>query len=513
MDNPSTYERQLRWVLWLAILFSFFFNLHAVPLFDVDEGAFSEATREMFERGDFISTYLNGVPRYDKPILIYWLQAASVAVFGLHEFSLRLPSALAASAWVLAVFWFVSRMRTRVLGYYAAIVTALALAVSVIGKAATADALLNLFIVVAMFAVYLFFKERHARYLYAAFAAMGLGFLTKGPIAVLIPTVVSLIFFALRGEWRAWLKAVGHPGGLLIFTVIAAPWYLLQYQKEGQMFIEGFFFHHNLDRFQGSMEQHGGNLFYYLPVVFIATLPFSAVVLKVIANYRAVLRDDLMLYCALWFGFVLIFFSLSGTKLPHYMIYGLTGMLILIALHLTEMQSRWLTLLPVMILAIPMLLLPELLTWATGDLSNDVYLQDVLRAVIEAWDGTDRALVGICIGATVYLMVTQHYKIAHRLFVTGGITWILVSVLLLPTVGAVMQAPVKEAAAIAQAQNLNVVMWHVDVPSFSVYAQRVTPRRKPQPGETVLTKSKYLAELPEHILLYAKNGIVLARLK
>ena len=80
---------------WLYILFAacvvagFFINIHAVPLFDLDEGAFSEATREMFVRGDFISPYLNGAPRYDKPVLIHWLQAASVWTLGLNEFALR----------------------------------------------------------------------------------------------------------------------------------------------------------------------------------------------------------------------------------------------------------------------------------------------------------------------------------------------------------------------------------------------------------------------------------------
>jgi len=80
------------------VLVSFFLFLGDAPLFDVDEGAFSEATLEMFQRGDFLSTYLNGQPRYDKPILIYWLQAASVAAFGANEFAFRFPSAARASS-------------------------------------------------------------------------------------------------------------------------------------------------------------------------------------------------------------------------------------------------------------------------------------------------------------------------------------------------------------------------------------------------------------------------------
>lgn len=510
MNDQPAYLQRLRFFLWLSIAASFFFNLSAVPLFDVDEGAFSEATREMFERGDFISPYLNGIPRYDKPILIYWLQAVSVALFGFEPFAFRLPSALAATFWVLAVSAFVRKVRSPRIGYYAGIVTALCLAVSVIGKAATADALLNLFIAVSMFAVYLYYKERRTRYLLAAFAAMGFGFLTKGPIAVLVPGIVSLMFFALRGEWRAWFKAVMHPGGILLFVAIALPWYIMQYQKEGQAFIEGFFFHHNVDRFQGSMEQHGGSLLYYFPVVFFAALPFSAVIFKVAVRWREVLRDELMLYCLLWFGFVLVFFSISGTKLPHYMNYGLTGLIVLIAVVLPELTSRWLTLIPALLLLLLLLALPSLLTYGMPYIS-DAYLRAVFAAAPDYFGGGYRGMLLIFLAVNVYLMLTRRFTPVHKLFAAGWLTVLAVSGLLLPALGGILQSPIQDAARLARKENYTVVLWHVDAPSFSVYAQQTTRRRRPQAGDVVLTKSKYLSELPDHEVLYGKNGIVLLK--
>ena len=89
--------------LLLAVLVLFpFLALGTAPLFDLDEGAFTASTTEMFLRGDFLSSHLLGEPRYDKPILIYWLQAASVSLLGSSEFTWRLPSALASSLWILA---------------------------------------------------------------------------------------------------------------------------------------------------------------------------------------------------------------------------------------------------------------------------------------------------------------------------------------------------------------------------------------------------------------------------
>src|ERR671934_2382097 len=98
-----------RWLAAAAVATSFYWMLGAAPLFDVDEGAFSQATLEMFERGDFLSTYLNGEPRYDKPILVYWLQAVAVALAGPSEWAFRLPSALCATLWAWLTYLFARR--------------------------------------------------------------------------------------------------------------------------------------------------------------------------------------------------------------------------------------------------------------------------------------------------------------------------------------------------------------------------------------------------------------------
>src|SRR5881394_4562173 len=137
-------EAAARWLTVAAVLASFFWMLGTPPLFDVDEGAFSQATLEMFQRGDFFSTYLNGVPRYDKPILVYWLQAAAVLAFGPTEFAFRLPSAVCATLWCAVVFAFTRRNYGENAGLVAAAITATSVGVFVIGRAATADSLLNL---------------------------------------------------------------------------------------------------------------------------------------------------------------------------------------------------------------------------------------------------------------------------------------------------------------------------------------------------------------------------------
>ena len=310
----------LRLVLLLAIAVGFFYNLHAIPLFDLDEGAFGEATREMLLRGDFISPYLNGAPRFDKPALIHWLQAASVSLFGLSEFALRLPSAAAATLWTVVVYGFLRELKGERTALCAAIAMATSLEIPVIAKAATADAVLNLFVTAAMLSAYLFYHSGRRAYLYASFALMGLGFLTKGPVAFVIPFVTTLFFYLSKRDFRSWLRAAFNPVGIVIFLVVALPWYVAQYLQQGDAFIQAFFFKHNLGRFQDAMESHSGNVFYYVPIVLLGVLPYTTVLLGTLARFKTLWRDDLSRYALIWFLFVFIFFSLSGTKLPGYIL-------------------------------------------------------------------------------------------------------------------------------------------------------------------------------------------------
>ena len=122
-------------VLFIALALSFFATLGMLPLFDLDEGAFSEATREMLESGNYLTTYLNGELRFDKPILIYWLQAVSVKLFGLNEFAMRFPSALAASFWVIATFIFVKKQSDIQKAFLSAFFMLCSLQITIIAKA------------------------------------------------------------------------------------------------------------------------------------------------------------------------------------------------------------------------------------------------------------------------------------------------------------------------------------------------------------------------------------------
>ena len=197
-----------RWILVGFVILAFFLPLGIVPLFDLDEGAFSEATREMLLNHNYITTYLNGDLRFDKPILIYWLQAISVSIFGLNEFALRLPSAIAGAFWAGSIYWFSKRYFDEKIAFLATIFMVGSLQIGIIAKAAIADSLLNMFIAFSMFSIWLYLDTKNKKYLYLAFAFIGFGTLTKGPVAIMIPMVVTFIYLAVKKDLKLFFKMI-----------------------------------------------------------------------------------------------------------------------------------------------------------------------------------------------------------------------------------------------------------------------------------------------------------------
>lgn len=497
-------------VLGAALLLCFAYQLGTPPLFDLDEGAFSAATWEMLQRHDFITTYLNGELRFDKPILIYWLQAASVSVFGLHEWSLRLPSALAASLWVVAIYGFARRRLDDTGGLVAALLAALSIGVMVIGRAATADALLNLFITLCLLDAYRYFDQPGQVTRQRVYLWMGLGVLTKGPIAVLIPLVVSVLYAALQKRWADLRRALINPLGWLILLAVALPWYLLEYQAQGQAFIDGFFLKHNIGRFSTTMEGHGGNLFYYFPVALLICLPFTGLLLRILPRVRQALQQPLDLWLWLWFGFIFLFFSFSSTQLPHYLLYGATPLFLLMAKYRDDLKSKLLAYAPLLVWLVLLLLLPYVLPQAL-DRAGDPYSQALAQRAIEVFGSAYRVGLLAALLITIAIVVLRNKPLWYGLLLAGAVHAFVIVQWLGPAAGELLQQPVKTAALLARSYQGEVVMWNIDMPSFTVYRQKITPRREPKPGDWVFTRINALPKLGPHEVIFSEGGIALAK--
>jgi len=329
-----------------AVLFSLW--LSWVPLTEIDEARFTEATREMLSShhlADYIIPHFNGEPRFQKPILYYWIQAGSMRLFGVNETAARLPSALATLLTVLLLHafllrWLVPRENTdpdRILaGRGAAFLGAAALAVmpltAIWAHAAVTDPTLTLFITGALLALLQADLEtcKSRRWYPAAAACMALAFLTKGPVGVVLPAVVWFAYHLSRRTLRSTARTLPWIGSIAVFLLIAVPWYYAVYHLNPE-FLKHFFLKENVERFTTVMEDHGFNnpilglLFYpliSLPLLFPAS---AFLVHDLIAPARQdVMPLDASVYARLrrfawiWIAGMLAVFSLSRTQLPHY---------------------------------------------------------------------------------------------------------------------------------------------------------------------------------------------------
>ncbi len=499
-------EKSLKIFLFLAILVNFYFTLFLTPLFNLDEGAFSEATREMLLNHNFITTYLNGELRFAKPILIYWLQALSVSVFGLNEFALRLPSAVAATVWAYVIYWFAKRAFDEKTGITAAFLMVTTLQIGLIAKAAIADSLLNMFIALSMLSFFIYLKENNRKFLYITFAAIGFGTLTKGPVAILIPIATYFFYALIKKDFKKFLKDVFDIKGILIFLIIALPWYIAEYIQQGDKFINGFILKNNIQRFDTSFEKHKGSILYYIPVVLIGLLPWTTLFIKYLVKIKNHIKKEFFLYGSIWFFFVFVFFSLSGTKLPHYVIYGYTPLFLFMAYYLKEIKSEFLLSLPMIIFLAVLFALPFYLQNALPFIKKDL----VKVSIITLLPYFDKFYF-ISIAVLFFLAFFRFGKTVKTLilgfsmiFVLNYVGWIYAHV---------RAVPVKEAALYVKKHHIKkVVMYHLNTPSFDIYARMLVEKRKPKPGDIALVRVSTLNEF-NYDLLFKKGIVALVKIK
>jgi len=301
----------------------------AVPPVDRDEARFAQASRQMLESGDFVDIRFQDDPRHNKPAGIYWLQAASVALFSDPGSSAiwpyRLPSALGATAAVLLTAW----AGVRLFGPAAALAGAALLAGTVLlaieARLAKTDAVLLATIVWAQGALaraYLGRRETGAVPIGLPVAlgfwiALGLGGLVKGPIPLMVAalTAMALVIVDRRADWLRDLRpAVGVPLALLV----AAPWFVAIGLQSGGGFYEDSVGTDLLGKLFSGQESHGAPPGYYLGLFFVTFWPATLGVVLAVPMVRRRLAEPAVRFCLAWIVPTWVVFELVATKLPHY---------------------------------------------------------------------------------------------------------------------------------------------------------------------------------------------------
>ena len=380
-------------LIWLLVInwVAFIWHLGSTSLVDETEPLFAEAARQMTVTGDWITPYYNGETRFDKPPLIYWLMAAGYKLIGVNEWAVRFPSAMAAIALVcfgfytLRYFGFATpkdaynqlplnipysiadretekqpdtgrhktdrvKRQLWLSAWIGAALIAFNLQTIVWARTGVSDMLLSGCMGTALFCFFWgyvsaekrgksLFARPHPWYL-AFYILIALAVLTKGPVGIVLPGLIIFTFLLYTGKLWSVLQEMGIVWGGLIFLALTVPWYVLVILENGQAYIDSFFGHHNFQRFTDVVNGHDAPWYFYFLIVLLLFAPWSVYLPYAIARIRfwqvSFWREQpryaqLSLFTFFWFSCIFIFFTVSVTKLPSYVLPLLPAAAILVA--------------------------------------------------------------------------------------------------------------------------------------------------------------------------------------
>lgn len=326
--------------LLVMSLVLFFFGGWLLPITDPTEAVYTLTAKEMLEAGDWLSPRIYGDFWYDKPIMFYWELLAAYEVFGVGEFASRFFPAVFATFGLFATYLFGARLYNQRIGLTAAAILATSLEYWYLAHAVITDMTLLLMFAVTLMSFFLGYRAGNPKLYLIAFGASGVGVLTKGPIAFLLPGLIILIFLAWQGDLQH-LKTLLRPKGLALFAVIVALWYLPMTLIHGSEFIENFLGVHNFLRATVSEYPKTDVWYYYLLITAVGFVPWSLALLPAIKNLRGVGLPKLDVterFLIVWAATVIIFFQLCATK---YVTYTLPAMIPIALLMARHFVKRW----------------------------------------------------------------------------------------------------------------------------------------------------------------------------
>jgi 4-amino-4-deoxy-L-arabinose transferase-like glycosyltransferase len=310
-----------------ASAFAFIFGLGRLGFLGPDEPRYAEVAREMFASGDYISTRLCGCLWFEKPVLLYWMSAISYRLLGVNELAARLPSAVAAIATVALLFYALRRLAPPRVAVCGSLVMATSGIFIAYARVAVPDMILTAAMTAALLTGFLATKtKKRARLIYTvlAFLFMGLGMLAKGLVGIVLVLAILGVYLLITRQmssvrWRDCLI------GLVVFAAVAGTWYIPVTVRHGWAFIEEFFIRHHFQRFTSNEFGHPQPVYFFLLVAIAGTAPWTFLLIPAVARLRSLRPrgdelDSLLTLAWLWVAVPLIFFSLSESKLPGYIL-------------------------------------------------------------------------------------------------------------------------------------------------------------------------------------------------
>ncbi len=338
----------------------FFLGLGTTGLVDETPPLFAAAARAMSESGDWITPKVNGIFRFDKPPLIYWLMGFFYSLpkneiwdsYG--SLSARLPSALGSLFLMLMIgdtlfCWPQKNDRQFLTPIVASLGFALSPLIIIWSRTAVSDALLTGTLGISLLLFWRRMASENNDKCISAWVFLGFAILTKGPVAFVLALLTITFFLFSQKNWKTLLCKINPKKGFLITIFISIPWYVLELIKEGKPFWDNFFGYHNFQRYTSVVNNHAEPFWFFLYIMILASLPFTPFLYHgIIKGFKDFLKsskqscnvsETLYTYSLCWLISVLIFFSLSATKLPSYWLPAIPPSAILISSSFINLKN------------------------------------------------------------------------------------------------------------------------------------------------------------------------------
>lgn len=417
-------SRTLALLLLCALALVWFGTLGERKLVRPDEGRYAEIAREMVVTGDWTTPRLNGYKYFEKPALQYWATAAAFELFGMREWTARLWAGLTGFLGILLVLQFGNRAYGAPVGGLAAAILAGSLWWAIIGHINTLDTGVSFLMSLAVLGLALAqLDDASARerwcWMHVAWAAAALALLSKGLIGIVLPAGAFALYVLVQRDWKRLARL--HVGtGMLLFSAIAAPWFIAVSAANDEFF-HFFFIQEHFQRFLTKVHGRYQPAWYFIPILAIGFSPWIiALVPALLRAWRDApqcgFRPARLLL--IWSVMVFVFFSISDSKLPSYILPIFPALAVLVALHATVAGRSLFAAQGAVYAATGLagaLLAPQVMRAASPELPAEL-----LASYVPWIRGAGLAMFGFAAGCTIFALRRQTV-VAVILLASGGL--------------------------------------------------------------------------------------------
>lgn len=369
-ENSSGHLPRWVWISFLVLTIAAYLCGLNIPFLGPDEPRYAQVAREMFERGDWITPTLGGFTWFEKPALLYWLEIVSYQLFGVSEFAARLGPAFFGLGTIVCL-WILGRMSETTTGEFGlaqvreasreasfanwlALIAASTLGIYVFAHGASFDIIITFPMTAALVCFFVFDRKAQASResgssdaslpLILFYVFVGISLLAKGLIGMIFPFAIITFYFVLSWRIPNSKFILSLFWGTILTAAVASVWYLPVYFANGWPFVDEFFIQHHFQRFTSNKYQHPQPFYFFLWVLPLMILPWTPFVFaSILKTARTSIRSfagphrpslshsPLLLFSISWLSIPIIFFSLSGSKLPGYILPSIPAAILLAA--------------------------------------------------------------------------------------------------------------------------------------------------------------------------------------